>query len=72
MRRVTGYDVPYPPAALEHHYLPSVQRIAVRGARGGGVLMGPRLAVFTMPDLGEGLEEGEIVEWLVAEGDTVN
>jgi len=26
--RVTGYDVPYPPAALEHHYLPSVQRIA--------------------------------------------
>lgn len=26
--RVTGYDVPYPPAALEHHYLPSVHRIA--------------------------------------------
>ena len=24
-----------------------------------------------MPDLGEGLEEGRIVEWLVAEGDTV-
>ena len=29
--RVTGYDVPYPPAALEHHYLPSVQRIAAGG-----------------------------------------
>jgi len=28
VRRVTGYDVPYPPAALEHHYLPSVERIA--------------------------------------------
>lgn len=27
--------------------------------------------VFAMPDLGEGLEEGEIVEWLVAEGETV-
>jgi 2-oxoisovalerate dehydrogenase E2 component (dihydrolipoyl transacylase) len=27
--------------------------------------------VFTMPDLGEGLEEGEIVAWLVAEGDRV-
>jgi pyruvate dehydrogenase E1 component beta subunit len=26
--RVTGWDVPYPPAALEHHYLPSVPRIA--------------------------------------------
>ena len=31
--RVTGWDVPYPPAALEHHYLPSVPRIAaaIRG-----------------------------------------
>lgn len=27
--------------------------------------------VFTMPDLGEGLEEGKIVAWLVAEGDEV-
>jgi 2-oxoisovalerate dehydrogenase E1 component beta subunit len=26
--RVTGWDVPYPPAVLEHHYLPSVERIA--------------------------------------------
>jgi pyruvate dehydrogenase E2 component (dihydrolipoamide acetyltransferase) len=27
--------------------------------------------VFPLPDLGEGLEEGEIVSWLVAEGDRV-
>jgi pyruvate/2-oxoglutarate dehydrogenase complex dihydrolipoamide acyltransferase (E2) component len=27
--------------------------------------------VFAMPDLGEGLDEGEIVSWLVAEGDRV-
>ncbi|MEO8422708.1 MAG: dihydrolipoamide acetyltransferase family protein [Actinomycetota bacterium] len=27
--------------------------------------------VFAMPDLGEGLEEGEIVAWLVSEGDRV-
>jgi 2-oxoisovalerate dehydrogenase E2 component (dihydrolipoyl transacylase) len=27
--------------------------------------------VFAMPDLGEGLEEGTIVRWLVAEGDAV-
>ena len=27
--------------------------------------------VFVMPDLGEGLEEGKIVRWLVAPGDTV-
>jgi 2-oxoisovalerate dehydrogenase E1 component beta subunit len=25
--RVTGWDVPYPPAALEQRYLPSVDRI---------------------------------------------
>jgi pyruvate dehydrogenase E2 component (dihydrolipoamide acetyltransferase) len=28
--------------------------------------------VFAMPDLGEGLEEGRIVEWLVGEGDEVS
>jgi 2-oxoisovalerate dehydrogenase E2 component (dihydrolipoyl transacylase) len=28
--------------------------------------------VFAMPDLGEGLEEGRIVEWLVGEGDRVD
>ena len=26
--RVTGYDTPYPPASLEEHWLPSVERIA--------------------------------------------
>lgn len=25
--RVTGYDTPYPPAKVEHHYVPSVDRI---------------------------------------------
>ena len=25
--RVTGYDIPYPPATVEEHYLPSVERI---------------------------------------------
>ena len=28
VRRVTGWDVPYPPASLEDVYLPSVERIA--------------------------------------------
>jgi 2-oxoisovalerate dehydrogenase E2 component (dihydrolipoyl transacylase) len=28
--------------------------------------------VFSMPDLGEGLEEGRVVQWLVREGDTID
>ena len=28
VERVTGWDVPYPPASLEEHYLPTVDRIA--------------------------------------------
>ena len=67
--RVTGWDVPYPPASLEQHYLPSVERIAEAVRTDGEVLMAERM--FAMPDLGEGLEEGEIVEWLVAAGDDV-
>ncbi|AMC01455.1 Dihydrolipoyllysine-residue acetyltransferase component of pyruvate dehydrogenase complex [Aerococcus viridans] len=35
-------------------------------ATGGGVYQ------FTLPDVGEGMAEGEIVSWLVAEGDDVN
>lgn len=31
----------------------------------------PKLLVFSLPDLGEGLTEAELVSWLVAEGDTV-
>ena len=27
--------------------------------------------VFPLPDLGEGLTEGEVLRWLVSEGDTV-
>ena len=36
---MTGWDVPYPPASLEQHYLPSVERIADADAPDGGVLM---------------------------------
>ena len=31
--RVTGWDTPYPPASLEDHYLPSVDRIVVAAHR---------------------------------------
>ena len=33
--------------------------------------MGTRMAQFRLPDLGEGLTEGEILQWLVKPGDTV-
>ncbi len=28
--------------------------------------------VFNFPDVGEGIHEGRVVEWLVDEGETVN
>ncbi|HYL72207.1 MAG TPA: transketolase C-terminal domain-containing protein, partial [Candidatus Dormibacteraeota bacterium] len=31
--RVTGFDLPYPPAKIEHHYLPGVDRILDAVAR---------------------------------------
>ncbi|WP_035750341.1 alpha-ketoacid dehydrogenase subunit beta [Parafrankia discariae] len=31
--RVTGFDIPYPPPMLEHHYLPSVDRVLDAVAR---------------------------------------
>jgi pyruvate dehydrogenase E1 component beta subunit len=31
--RVTGLDTPYPPPLLEHHYLPTVERILDAVAR---------------------------------------
>ncbi|MGZ4783900.1 MAG: biotin/lipoyl-containing protein, partial [Oryzihumus sp.] len=31
----------------------------------------PNLRSFKLPDVGEGLTEGEILQWLVAVGDTV-
>ena len=70
VRRVTGYDVPYPPAALEQRLPAERGAHRRRRSRGRGVLMTAE-RVFAMPDLGEGLEEGEIVAWLVDEGDAV-
>lgn len=34
-------------------------------------MAGERLREFRLPDLGEGLTEGEILKWYVAEGDTI-
>lgn len=31
----------------------------------------PRIEQFNLPDLGEGLAEGEILKWLVSVGDTI-
>ena len=58
------------PSSVAGGRLPPERRPDRRGGEGdGGVLMAER--VFAMPDLGEGLEEGRVVEWLVHEGDEV-
>ena len=33
--------------------------------------MSERVREFALPDLGEGLTEGEIIKWLVTEGDVI-
>jgi pyruvate dehydrogenase E2 component (dihydrolipoamide acetyltransferase) len=43
-------------------------KAAARPASGGG----GKLMEFKLPDIGEGIAEGEIVRWIVAEGATVN
>ena len=71
--RVTGYDTIIPLPRLEQHYMPSVA--ASSAARAGlPVRLTYRRAAmrqFILPDLGEGLEEAEIVAWHVNEGDHV-
>ncbi len=67
--RVTGLGRAVP-ARVARAALPAERRAHRRGRPADGeVLMAER--VFAMPDLGEGLEEGEIVAWLVAAGDDV-
>ena len=62
IRRVTGFDIPYPPPKLEHFQLPGVDRIldAVDDLQWERV--DERAADFLLPDLGEGLTEAEIVQ----------
>ena len=82
--RVSGFDTPFPPAAVETHFLPE-PRPRARGRRSRPRLLSmtspsdpePQerhtmsVSKFTLPDVGEGLTEAEIVEWKVAPGDTI-
>ena len=60
--------MPYPYWTIEDAYLPSPERVLDADHEGHGVLMAYE---FRMPDLGEGVAEGEIVRWLVAAGQEV-
>ena len=67
--RVCSAEVPVPyPKHLEQAALPQVADIvaAVKASSGVDVM-----SVFTMPSLGADMEEGKLVEWLVAPGDKV-
>ena len=66
---LTGFDVPYP--LLAARGLPTCRRSRGLGrgrALDAGTLYSDVAYEFKLPDLGEGLTEGEIARWLVAEG----
>src|SRR5690606_405079 len=58
-----------PPARSRPHPRCSRSRAGRAGRTDGGRRMSTE---FLLPDLGEGLTEAEIVQWLVAPGDTVS
>ena len=70
--RVTGFDMPVPGRARRGG-------VPARPGPGAGrrrplvrlVTPMSRIKEFNLPDLGEGLTEGEILDWLVKVGDTI-
>ncbi len=60
---------PAPAAPAPAAPAPAAPTSASSGGGGGG---GGALIEFKLPDIGEGVAEGEIVQWLVAEGADVN
>src|SRR5205085_10576354 len=69
--RITGWDTPFP-YTLENDYLPLAPRI-VRKLRELQAYEVCAMAQFEfkLPDIGEGVVEGEIVKWLVRAGDEI-
>ena len=70
--RVTGYDMVIPPFSKKTFYLPNAQRItraarSVLGAEGGEAMA----KAFKLPNLGEGIHEGEILSIRVSVGEGV-
>jgi pyruvate dehydrogenase E2 component (dihydrolipoyllysine-residue acetyltransferase) len=59
---------PRAPAPAARAQAPATERKAAPQAAAAG---GGRTLEFKLPDIGEGVAEGEIVKWLVAEGDAV-
>src|SRR2546430_9408526 len=63
-----------PPRSTLFPYTTLFRSVRRRGIVGGSspIVRDVMAYEFTLPDLGEGLTEGEIARWLVAEGDEID
>ena len=75
VKRVSGYDVVTPYFGRENLFMPTVGRAPPRHRGSAGLLNGAveeePMFEFKLPDLGEGIHEGEILKWHVQPGDVV-
>src|SRR5699024_428686 len=69
-----GCHMPYQPSRLEQDHHASADRMLDAVAETfttSAAAQGDHMKIFTLPDVGEGLTEADVANWMVKAGDTV-